>query len=126
MYFHLANVAEHDVAVSVLLAVTGSEHLLDTRPLLNETWRTRDQYLRPPQLMQIQLLERVRHVRAGGDEVDEVLQRVLLLTINGIATGRQHGLIDPCARTAFARHRVPRCNEGTGVTETRTGSAYCK
>jgi phosphoenolpyruvate carboxylase len=37
--------------------------------------------------MQIQLLERVRKVRESGAEVDEVLQRALLLTMNGIATG---------------------------------------
>jgi len=33
------------------------------------------------------LLERVRNVRENGGEVDEVLQRALLLTINGIAAG---------------------------------------
>ncbi len=37
--------------------------------------------------MQIQLLERVRDVRERGEEVDTELQRALLLTINGIATG---------------------------------------
>jgi phosphoenolpyruvate carboxylase len=80
-------VTEHDLTVRELLAVTNASHLLDFQPLLSETLRTRDQYLRPLQLMQIQLLERVRKVRESGAEVDEVLQRALLLTMNGIATG---------------------------------------
>jgi phosphoenolpyruvate carboxylase len=80
-------VTEHDLAVQEILLVTGSAQLLDSQPLLRETLRTRDTYLRPLQLMQIQLLERVRDVRERGEHVDEVLQRALLLTINGIATG---------------------------------------
>ena len=80
-------VTEHDLAVQEILLVTGSAQLLDSQPLLRETLRTRDTYLRPLQLMQIQLLERVRDVRERGEQVDEVLQRALLLTINGIATG---------------------------------------
>ncbi|MBW4077192.1 MAG: phosphoenolpyruvate carboxylase [Acidobacteria bacterium] len=80
-------VAEYDLSVKEILFVTGSSQLLDSQPLLRETLRTRDKYLRPLQLMQIQLLERVRDIRERGDEVDEELQRALLLTINGIATG---------------------------------------
>ncbi len=80
-------VAEYELSVNEILYVTGSTQLLDSQPLLRETLRTRDKYLRPLQLMQIQLLERVRDVRERGDEVDEELQRALLLTINGIATG---------------------------------------
>jgi phosphoenolpyruvate carboxylase len=32
-------------------------------------------------------LKQVRDLRSRGEEVDEVMQRALLLTINGIATG---------------------------------------
>jgi phosphoenolpyruvate carboxylase len=32
-------------------------------------------------------LDRVRRAREHGEEIDETLQRALLLTINGIATG---------------------------------------
>jgi phosphoenolpyruvate carboxylase len=61
--------------------------LLESQPLLAGTLRTRDQYLRPLQLTQIQLLKQVRENRANAQEVDELMQRALLLTINGIATG---------------------------------------
>ncbi|MHB1252310.1 MAG: phosphoenolpyruvate carboxylase [Acidimicrobiales bacterium] len=80
-------VNEYELTVKELLFVTGSAQLLDSQPLLRGTLRTRDKYLRPLQLMQIQLLERVRDVRERGEQVDEELQRALLLTINGIATG---------------------------------------
>jgi phosphoenolpyruvate carboxylase len=43
----------------------------------------RDVYLRPMQLLQVSLLQRVRN----GEEVDGILNRALLLTINGIAAG---------------------------------------
>ena len=80
-------VAEYELTVQEVLFVTRSSRILDSQPLLRATLRTRDTYLRPLQLMQIQLLERVRDVRERGEEVDTELQRALLLTINGIATG---------------------------------------
>ncbi len=80
-------VAEHEVTMTELLAVTESERLLESQSLLATTLETRDRYLRPLQLMQIQLLERVRAQRNSDEPVDDTLQRALLLTINGIATG---------------------------------------
>ncbi|HEY5302679.1 MAG TPA: phosphoenolpyruvate carboxylase [Acidimicrobiales bacterium] len=80
-------VAEHEVTMSELLTVMESEHLLESQSLLATTLETRDRYLRPLQLLQIQLLERVRAQRGNDEPVDDVLQRALLLTINGIATG---------------------------------------
>ncbi|MDH2904596.1 MAG: phosphoenolpyruvate carboxylase [Actinomycetota bacterium] len=80
-------VAEHEVTISELLAVTASDRLLQSQPLLATTLETRDRYLRPLQLMQIQLLQRVRAQRESDEPVDDTLQRALLLTINGIATG---------------------------------------
>lgn len=80
-------VSEYELTVQEILLVTRSSQVLDSQPLLRATLRTRDKYLRPLQLMQIQLLERVRDVRERGEVVDEELQRALLLTINGIATG---------------------------------------
>jgi len=49
---------------------------------------TRDRYLLPLQLLQVQLLRRVRATRESGSaDVDPTLRRALLLTVNGIATG---------------------------------------
>jgi phosphoenolpyruvate carboxylase len=80
-------VAEHELTLNELLTVTQADRLLDSQPLLATTLETRDRYLRPLQLLQIQLLERVRARREANEPVDDVLQRALLLTINGIATG---------------------------------------
>jgi phosphoenolpyruvate carboxylase len=78
---------EYERTVREILLVTNTTELLANQQPLASTLRTRDQYLRPLQLTQIQLLKQVREIRARGDDVDEVMQRALLLTINGIATG---------------------------------------
>jgi len=80
-------VTEHELTMSELLAITQSDRLLASQELLATTLETRDRYLRPLQMMQIQLLERVRAQRENDEPVDDVLQRALMLTINGIATG---------------------------------------
>lgn len=80
-------VSEYALTMEEILAVTDSQTLLASQALLATTLETRDRYLRPLQMMQIQLLQRVRALRDRGQPVDDVLQRALLLTINGIATG---------------------------------------
>jgi len=80
-------VVEHETTVREILALTGSQQLLGSQPSLAATLATRDRYLLPLQVLQIQLLRRVRSARAAGDDVDPTLRRALLLTVNGIATG---------------------------------------
>ena len=74
--------AEHDLAVSEVLRITGEADLLDANPLLQRTLAVRDRYLAPLHQLQIELLAR----RRGGD-LDPDLERALLLTVNGIAAG---------------------------------------
>ena len=78
---------EYELAVEQVLALTGSASLLSSQPVLAQTLATRDEHLLPLQLMQVQLLARVRATREEGGEPDPSLMRALLLTINGIATG---------------------------------------
>ncbi|MDA8435727.1 MAG: phosphoenolpyruvate carboxylase, partial [Actinomycetales bacterium] len=81
-------VEEHATTMSEVLLLTGSDHLLGSQPSLAATLATRDRYLLPLQLLQVQLLRRVRATRATGDaDADPTLRRALLLTVNGIATG---------------------------------------
>ena len=80
-------VEEYERTVEAVLWITERPSLLSNQPLQVATQETRDHYLRPLQLLQIQLLERVRAERAAGLVVDDVAQRALLLTINAIATG---------------------------------------
>jgi phosphoenolpyruvate carboxylase len=80
-------VAEHELTVRELLALTGEDAMLQAQPSLAQTLATRDTYLLPLQLLQVQLLRRVRSARAAGHEPDPILRRALLVTVNGIATG---------------------------------------
>ena len=76
--------AEFDLTVAEILLLTGKSELLSDQPILSQTLQVRDAYLRPLQLLQVSLLQRVRQ----GDNSDEAtLRRALLLTINGIAAG---------------------------------------
>jgi phosphoenolpyruvate carboxylase len=78
---------EYQRTVSEVLWLTGAKTLLSDNPTLSKTIAIRDEHLLPLQLMQIQLLGRVRRVRHNGDEPAEDLMRALLLTTNAIATG---------------------------------------
>ncbi|HSN06200.1 MAG TPA: phosphoenolpyruvate carboxylase, partial [Candidatus Angelobacter sp.] len=72
-------VREHELTASEVLLITGSDHLLGSQVSLAATLRTRDRYLLPLQLLQVQLLRRVRAARNCGDaEVDPTLRRALL------------------------------------------------
>ncbi|MGV1004027.1 MAG: phosphoenolpyruvate carboxylase [Candidatus Nanopelagicales bacterium] len=79
--------AEFDLTVSQIEDLTEQTDLLAGQPRLARTLAIRDAYLRPLQLLQVSLLARLRWFRAEGQPIDPELQRALLLTVNGIATG---------------------------------------
>jgi len=78
---------EYDRTVDQVLWVLDSSELLSDQPALANTLAVRDTYLLPLHHMQVQLLQRVRAARSSDAGVDADVQRALLLTINGIATG---------------------------------------
>jgi phosphoenolpyruvate carboxylase len=77
--------AEFELTVEQVLAVTGESQLLDRDPILRTTLEIRDNYLEPLHHLQVQLLAR----RRDGED-DPLLERALLLTINGIAAGMRN------------------------------------
>lgn len=79
--------AEHDLTVQEVLRVTGGEKLLDTNPVLQQTFSIRDAYLDPISYLQVSLLARQRQAAEAGEEEDPLLARALLLTVNGVAAG---------------------------------------
>jgi phosphoenolpyruvate carboxylase len=82
---HPFNVIEREYlrTVEQVLAVTGEDKLLDANPILQRTLSVRDTYLEPLHRIQINLLGRSRL----ADVDDPILDRSLLLTVNGIAAG---------------------------------------
>jgi phosphoenolpyruvate carboxylase len=74
---------EHSLTVASLLAITTERELVASRPLLKRTLATRNDYLRPMHYLQVELLLR----RRRASSPDPLLQRALLITVNGIAAG---------------------------------------
>ena len=73
---------EHVRTVRIITEITGTG-LVDHDPALQRTLEVRDRYLDPISYLQVSLLRRWRD--SAGD--DATMQRALLLTINGLASG---------------------------------------
>jgi phosphoenolpyruvate carboxylase len=77
---------EYDVTRKLVLAVTGHDRLLANRPVLSRAVALRDPYVDALSLLQLRALTALR---TGADERDR-LERLLLLTVNGVAAGLQN------------------------------------
>lgn len=76
--------AEFNLTVAEILLLTKKDSLLGDQAILARTLQVRDAYLSPIHLLQINLLKRVRDAQG---ETNPIVQRALLLTINGVAAG---------------------------------------
>ncbi|MEE2645485.1 MAG: phosphoenolpyruvate carboxylase [Myxococcota bacterium] len=66
---------------AALLQVLGRRALLETSPLLQESYAARLPFIRPLNLLQVEILHRLRR------QTDHRLESALLVTLNGIAAG---------------------------------------
>ena len=82
---------EHALTIEHLTWLTGRD-LLDNLPILKRTLKLRDVYLDPLHVLQVELLSRVRDQEQRGldGERDPLIQRALLLTVNGVAAGMRN------------------------------------
>ncbi|PJE21193.1 MAG: phosphoenolpyruvate carboxylase [Mycobacterium sp.] len=74
-------VDEHHRTIAMYKRITGQEDLLADNPALARSVFNRFPYLEPLNHLQVELLRRYR----GGDD-DELMQRGILLTMNGLAS----------------------------------------
>jgi len=71
-------------AIRAVLETTGHSDLLDDNPVLRRSIDVRNPYVDPINLVQIELLRRVRATD------DEQARQALMVTINGIAAGMRN------------------------------------
>ena len=72
-------------AVDVVLAVTGHDVLLEANPVLRRSIDVRNPYVDPINLVQVELLRRLRE---SGE--DAALFDAFVITVNGIAAGMRN------------------------------------
>ncbi len=77
---------EYDLTMRLVLAVTGHDRLLADRHVLSRAVALRDPYVDALSHLQLHALTALR----GNEEESQRLQRLLLLTVNGVAAGLQN------------------------------------
>jgi phosphoenolpyruvate carboxylase len=83
--------AEYDLTRRLVLAVTGHERLLSDRHVLSRAVALRDPYVDALSFLQLRALTALREEEpATQDEDRERLERLLLLSVNGVAAGLQN------------------------------------
>jgi phosphoenolpyruvate carboxylase len=80
--------AEYDLTKRLVLAVTGHDRLLADRRVLSRAVALRDPYVDALSYLQLRALAALRGPIL--DEERERLERLLLLTVNGVAAGLQN------------------------------------
>jgi len=82
--------AEYDLTRRLVLAVTGHDRLLADRPVLSRAVALRDPYVDALSYLQLRALGALRGPAADDPAERERLERLLLLTVNGVAAGLQN------------------------------------
>jgi len=83
--------AEYDLTKHLVLTVTGHDRLLANRHVLSRAVALRDPYVDALSYLQLRALAALREADpAPGAEERERLERLLLLTVNGVAAGLQN------------------------------------
>ncbi len=79
--------SEYEQTKERILAITGSVNLLDNEPDLQRSIQLRNPYIDPLNFIQVETLHRLRAIKDRRNPQAEELQNVIVLTINGIASG---------------------------------------
>ncbi len=81
--------AEYDLTRRLVLTVTGHDRLLANRHVLSRAVSLRDPYVDALSYLQLRALAALRDADPADEEQDR-LERLLLLTVNGVAAGLQN------------------------------------
>ncbi|HMD35685.1 MAG TPA: phosphoenolpyruvate carboxylase [Vicinamibacterales bacterium] len=80
--------AKLEAAIASTLRITRHRELVETNPVLRRSIDVRNPYVDPINLVQIELLRRMRKQHPDtGDDNDDRLHRAFVVTVNGIAAG---------------------------------------
>jgi phosphoenolpyruvate carboxylase len=74
-----------ETTIGVMKEATGSEHLLEENPVLRRSIEVRNPYVYPINLVQIELLRRLRE-----SDQDAAISKAFMITVNGIAAGMRN------------------------------------
>jgi phosphoenolpyruvate carboxylase len=85
-----AVLAEYDVTARLVLTVTGHDRLLADRPVLSRAVALRNPYVDALSHLQLRALAALRAPTADSSSDRPRLERLLLLTVNGVAAGLQN------------------------------------
>jgi phosphoenolpyruvate carboxylase len=77
-------------AIDVVLEITGHQQLLENNAVLRRSIDVRNPYVDPINLLQVELLRRLRASTQAHADDELWLRRALLVTINGIAAGMRN------------------------------------
>ena len=86
---HEAIEREHQLAVESVLLISEQKELLDYHKVLKESIKLRNPYVDPLNYIQVRFLQekdQLSHT-AGSDAKRSKIDEILLLTVNGIASG---------------------------------------
>jgi phosphoenolpyruvate carboxylase len=78
---------EYDRAVEAVLYATNHANLMDSDPIIQRSIQLRNPYVDPLNYIQIDMLRRLRALPDQTSSEAEALREVIVMTINGIASG---------------------------------------
>ncbi len=84
---HTMIAEEYERALGVVLEITQQKELLDYHKVLQESIRLRNPYVDPLNYIQVRFLKEQKDLPATADAKRAAIDEILLLTVNGIASG---------------------------------------
>jgi phosphoenolpyruvate carboxylase len=79
--------SEYELTQKRILSITGNNNLLDNDPDLQRSIQLRNPYIDPLNFIQVETLHRLRSIKDHTSPLAEELQNIIVLTVNGIASG---------------------------------------